>query len=134
MNRHRVFFGVAGLALAGALALVAADLAAKLPPPSDKKGLTYEKDIKPIFEKSCIECHGPDKQKGRVRLDSLEATLKSGKGKAVVPGKSEESLLVLSVARVTEDPDHHMPPEGKGEPLSKEQVGLIRAWIDQGAK
>jgi mono/diheme cytochrome c family protein len=96
--------------------------------------LTYEKDIKPIFEKSCIECHGPEKQKGRVRLDSLEATLKSGKGKAVVPGKSEESLLVLSVARVTEDPDHHMPPEGKGDPLSKEQVGLIRAWIDQGAK
>ncbi len=123
-----------GVAVAGALAVMAAEVADKLPPAADKKGLTYEKDIKPIFQKSCLECHGPDKQKGRVRLDSLEATLKSARGKAVVPGKSAESLLVISVARVSEDPDHNMPPEGKGEPLTKEQVGLIRAWIDQGAK
>jgi len=123
-----------GMALTGAVALWAADLAGKLPPAADKKGLTYEKDIKPIFTKSCVECHGPEKQKGRVRLDTLEDTLKSARGKAVIPGKSAESLLVFSVARVTEDPDHHMPPEGKGDPLTKEQVGLIRAWIDQGAK
>ncbi|MCX8157540.1 MAG: hypothetical protein N3J91_14025 [Verrucomicrobiae bacterium] len=134
MKKHRLIWVTGGVALAGALAMMAAEVADKLPPPSEKKGLTYEKDIKPIFEKSCIECHGPEKQKGRVRLDSLEATLKSGKGKAVVPGKSAESALVMAVARVSEDPDHHMPPEGKGEPLTKEQVGLIRAWIDQGAK
>lgn len=134
MKALRWFYIGWSLILVGALTLMAADAASKLPPASDKKGLTYEKDIKPIFEKSCIECHGPEKQKGRVRLDSLEATLKSGKGKAVVPGKSAESLLVISVARVSEDPDHNMPPEGKGEPLTKEQVGLIRAWIDQGVK
>lgn len=134
MKAHHLLYTVCGLALVSVLVVVAADLADKLPPPSGKKGLTYEKDIKPIFEKSCIECHGPEKQKGRVRLDSLEATLKSAKGKAVMPGKSAESLLVLAVARVTEEPAHHMPPKGKGEPLSKEHVGLIRAWIDEGAK
>ena len=106
----------------------------KLPPASDKKDLTYEKDIKPIFEKSCFKCHGPEKQKSKLRLDSAEAALKGGEnGPDIIKGKSAESPLVHSVARVL-DEDENMPPEGKGEPLSKEQVGLIRGWIDQGAK
>ena len=50
----------------------------------------------------------------------------------IVPGKSEKSPLVLAVARLVED--EAMPPDGKGDPLSKDQVGLLRAWIDQGAK
>jgi hypothetical protein len=48
-------------------------------------------------------------------------------------GKSEKSRLVQSVARILDD-DDNMPPEDKGKPLTKDQVGLIRAWIDQGAK
>ena len=119
-----------GLALA-----ISATAAAKkeLPPASKKAGVTFDKDIKPIFEKACFECHGPMKQKGKLRLDSLAATLKGGEnGKAVVAGKSADSSLVKAVARVVED--DAMPPEGKGKPLTNEQIGLIRAWIDQGAK
>ncbi|MBL9139375.1 MAG: c-type cytochrome [Verrucomicrobiales bacterium] len=105
----------------------------KLPPAAKQQGVTYAKDIKPIFEKSCVKCHGPEKQKGKIRVDSLEATLKDGEhGPIVVKGKSADSSLVHSVARLNED--EAMPPEGKGDPLTKEQVGLIRAWIDQGAK
>lgn len=105
----------------------------KLPPAADKKGLTYAKEIKPILEKTCFGCHGPEKQKGKLRLDSLEAALKGGEaGKCIVPGKSDKSDLVIAVARL--DPDMSMPPDGKGDPLTKEQIGLIRAWIDQGAK
>ena len=52
--------------------------------------------------------------------------------KAFVAGKSADSALVKSVARLVED--DAMPPEGKGKPLTAEQIGLIRAWIDQGAK
>ena len=105
----------------------------KLPPAATKTGVTYAADIKPIFEKSCFKCHGEEKQKGKLRLDSLEATLKGGDdGKILEPGKSAESTLVHSVARL--DEDEAMPPADKGEPLTKEQVGLIRAWIDQGAK
>ena len=105
----------------------------KLPPASTKTGVTYAADIKPIFEKSCFKCHGAEKQKGKLRLDSLEATLKGGEdGKVLEPGKSAESTLVHSVARL--DEDEAMPPADKGKPLTKEEVGLIRAWIDQGAK
>src|SRR5262245_59617376 len=105
----------------------------KLPPAADKKGVTYDKDIKPIFEKSCFKCHGPEKQKAKLRLDSLAGALKGGEdGKILEPGNSAKSTIVHAVARLV--PDDAMPPEDKGDPLTKEQVGLIRAWIDQGAK
>src|SRR5712671_1534562 len=57
----------------------------KIPPASDKTGVTYAADIKPIFEKSCTKCHGAEKQKGKLRLDSLEAVHKGSEdGKVVV--------------------------------------------------
>src|SRR5213592_2730876 len=69
--------------------------ASKLPPPAEAKGITYAKEIKPIFDKSCIKCHGPEKQKGKLRLDSLEAALKGGQdGKVIEPGNSADSMLV----------------------------------------
>ena len=109
----------------------------KIPPASDKKGVTYEADIKPIFEKSCVKCHGAEKQKGKLRLDSLAATLKGGEdGKVIEVGDSAKSMLVHNIAHVG-DEDMFMPPpdnKDKIQPLTKEQVGLIRAWIDQGAK
>jgi hypothetical protein len=107
--------------------------AVKLPPASSQTGLTYAKDIQPILAKNCFGCHGPKMQKGRLRLDSLEAVLKGGEdGKIVEKGNSAKSSLVKAVARLSED--SAMPPKGKGNPLSKEEVGLIRAWIDQGIK
>ena len=125
------------LCLAASVAVQAADTEidlSKLPPASPKKDLSYEKHILPIIKKSCVECHGPEKQKGRLRLDSLEEIMKGARGKpVVVKEKSARSKLVINVARLG-DPDEAMPPEGKGDPLTKAQVGLIRAWIDQGAK
>jgi len=119
---------------AGSLSLAAADVdVSKLPPASTKKDLTFASDIKPLFEKSCFKCHGEQKQKGKLRVDSLEAVLKGGENAPnVVKGNSAKSTLVHAVARL--DADEAMPPDGKGDPLSKEQIGLIRAWIDQGAK
>jgi len=150
----------------------------KLPPPADKKGITYAKDIRPLFEASCFRCHGEERQKGELRLDSLEAVLKGGEdGKVVVPGASKKSLLVIAASRIDEEtamppkpkpggpggrggpggpgnrppggpgggPGNRPPGEGGGpggpggfgpppKPLTPEQVGLIRAWVDQGAK
>lgn len=119
---------------AGSLTLAAADVdVSKLPPASTKKDLTFEKDIKPIFEKACFKCHGEQKQKGKLRVDSVEAILKGGENAPnVVKGDSAKSTLVHSIARLNSD--EAMPPDGKGDPLSKEQIGLVRAWIDQGAK
>lgn len=106
----------------------------KLPPASAKKGVTYDADIKPMFEKSCFKCHGSEKQKGKLRLDSLEAALKGGEdGKILEAGNSAKSKVVIAVARLGEE-DEAMPPADKGKPWEKEQVGLLRAWIDQGAK
>ena len=109
----------------------------KLPPASDKAGVTYASDIKPMFTRACTKCHGADKQKGHLRLDSLEAALKGGEdGKVIEPGKSADSVLVHNVAHLGEPDDYMPPPDNKDKipPLTKEEIGLIRAWIDQGAK
>jgi mono/diheme cytochrome c family protein len=155
-------------------ALAAPDLS-KLPPAAKREGVTYAKDIRPIFEASCLRCHGEQRPKAGLRLDSLESVLKGSKeGQVVLPGKGAESKLVLAVARV--DERSAMPPKpregrrgGPGGPSAKssddgkakgqtdggnsqtpnapqqakapaaknlttEQVALVRAWVDQGAK
>ena len=129
------------VSILGAFASNAADKKAvdvsKIPPAVDKKGVTYAADIKPLFEKSCIKCHGTEKQKGKLRLDTLEATLKGGEdGKVVQPGKSAESMLVHNIAHVGDEDLYMPPPDNKDKipPMTKEEIGLIRAWIDQGAK
>lgn len=108
----------------------------KLPPPAQKT-VTFAADIKPVFEQSCVKCHGAEKPKGKLRLDSREGALKGSEhGKVVEVGKSAESLLVHNIAHLG-DPDNYMPPpnnKAKIGPLTPEQIGLIRAWIDQGAR
>ena len=108
----------------------------KLPPASDAKGVTFAKDIKPIFEKSCTKCHGAEKQKGKLRLDNLAAALKGGEDKVILPGDSAGSILVHNVAHLGDEDDYMPPPDNKDKipPLTAAQIGLIRAWIDQGAK
>jgi len=125
---------IAVLALTTAALMAGAAEPAKLPPPAENKDLTFVTDIKPIFDKACIECHGPKKKKGDLRLDSRELALKGGEeGPDIKVGDSANSDLVKLVARIG-DEENWMPPVDKGKPLSPEQVGLIRAWIDQGAK
>jgi mono/diheme cytochrome c family protein len=105
-----------------------------LPPAATKVGVTYETDIKPIFAASCIRCHGDKRPGNGIVLTSLEGALKGGKdGKVILAGDSAHSDLVLSVAHVG-DPDSFMPRGRSAKKLTDEQIGLIRAWIDQGAK
>ncbi len=163
----------------------------KLPPPDQKQGLTYAKDIRPIFESSCLRCHGEERPRGDLRLDTLEGVLKGGKdGKVIIPGDSKKSLLAAAAAQVNDEiamppkrrprgpggpggpggprppgprsasadqappgngpgPGNRPPgggPRGPGgpagpggfgpppKPMTPEQVSLVRAWIDQGAK
>jgi hypothetical protein len=187
--------------------------AGKLPPAAKTAGLTYDKDIKPMLEASCFRCHGEERQRGELRLDSREALLKGGEnGKIVEPGNSKKSIMLFAAAQVNDDVamppkrrpggrgpggrgDFQPPPEvikkydkdgdgklndaerqammadfraqrggggpggpqgqgrgpggpggpgggpgGRGgfgpppKPLTPEQVGILRAWIDQGAK
>src|SRR5437763_309109 len=102
--------------------------AAQLPSPANHS-INFSREIKPIFEASCIKCHGRGKDKGGFRIDSRETVLKgSDSGAAVVSGKSAESLLIALVQGL--DPDSVMPK--KGSRLTPAQIGLLRAWIDQG--
>jgi YHS domain-containing protein/uncharacterized membrane protein len=88
--------------------------------------------VQPILEKNCVSCHGPEKSKGKLLLDSLAATLKGGEnGPVIVAGKSGDSELIK---RLKLDPssDDHMPPDGKPQP-SQDEIALLQWWIDAGA-
>jgi len=156
----------------------------KLPPASDQTGVTFDKDISPLFKASCVRCHGAQRPRAGLRLDSLNGALKGGRdGKVIIPGDSKNSLLVAAAARIDDNiamppkrrgrggPGPAAPPPGGGnnaqkppgdagggasgpppnpgpgpggppngprpnmpKPLTAEEVGLVRAWIDQGAK
>src|SRR6266478_7999552 len=129
---------VLGLIFAGSSLLAAPDLS-KLPAAADKKDLTYAKDIRPLFEASCFRCHGQQRPRHNLRLDSLESVLKGSEdGKVVLPGKSTESLLLIAVAQL--DDKTAMPPKrnpgggrgGRGGPGQGGPGGGSRGGGDQG--
>ena len=89
----------------------------------------FREQVLPILENTCMQCHGSAVAMGGLRLHTRTDLLKGGdSGPAVVPGRSSESRLVHLVAGVGE---LKMPMQG--QPLSDRQVGILRAWIDQGA-
>ena len=121
----------AWLCAAGSAAAVAGltpEQARLLPPPSSRPVL-FGRDIRPMLEGRCAQCHGRGRDKGRFRIDTRESLLEGGdSGPAVKVGKSGESLLIELVSGL--DPDNVMPK--KGTRLTAEEVGRLRAWIDQG--
>lgn len=93
--------------------------------------IDFKRDIQPIFESRCSECHGSKKDKAGVRFDRRSTVLKGGdSGKPIViPGKSAESLLLRRVTST--DPEEVMP--AKGDRLTDVQIAKLRQWIDAGA-
>ena len=86
----------------------------------------FAKSIQVVLEAHCIDCHGPKKQKGDLRLDKKETAL----AEVIQPGKSGESELYKHIS-LPADHEDIMPP--KGDPLTKEQIEVIKKWIDEGA-
>lgn len=94
--------------------------------------VSYSADVKPILAQRCLVCHSGPIKEGKLDLSSYDAMLRGGEqGPAVIPGKGAESLLVKLAGR-TAGPA--MPPPGEEEPLTPEQLALLTAWINQGAK
>jgi hypothetical protein len=92
----------------------------------------YTGEIKPILSKRCYACHGALHHKAGLRLDTAALMRKGGEsGPAVVPGHSDESLIVDAI---TGRDGWRMPPESEGSALSTAEVARITAWIEQGAK
>lgn len=110
-----------------ALAKPSAEELDRLPAPASRQ-VDFNRDIRPILNASCANCHGRGKSKGGFRIDTRETFLADGdSGPAVIVGDSRNSHLIHLVAGL--DPDNLMP--AKGTRLTAEQVGLLRAWIDQ---
>jgi WD40 repeat protein len=95
----------------------------------------FEKEILPIFRRNCLACHSATEAQSDLVLESPQTILKGGsEGPSAVAGKSAESLILM-LASKTKEP--HMPPpdnDVKAKPLTPEELGLIKLWIDQGAK
>jgi len=98
---------------------------------ADQSKIDFSRDVQPIFIKRCHECHGPDKQRSKLRLDLKAEAVRGGNSGETswIPGNSSKSQIIQRVT--SSDPDEQMPP--KGERLTAEQINSLRAWIDQGA-
>jgi hypothetical protein len=182
--KHKLKFVLAGCVIAGFAAVADETDWSKLPPAATQANVTFANDIQPIFNTSCVRCHGTERAKAELRLDTLDGVMKGGEyGPVLNAGDSANSIIVKAVSQL--DPEMAMPPRfghrgpsggfdrppganppdmpppsggpggfggpggpnGPGpdgqpphrfgpppKPLTTEQVGLIRAWIDQGAK
>src|SRR5690348_9358461 len=116
-------FALWALAVAFSLGTLAA---AEEPPEPD-----FVRDVRPILEAKCFECHGPRKQESGLQMDRTSSLLEGGNsGPGILPGNSAESLLVEGIRgggeRLTK-----MPPRGPA--LSAEEIATITRWIDAGA-
>src|SRR5437588_2443151 len=105
--------------------LLSAAPADALPGPVD-----YVRDVKPILTQNCVKCHGPDRHRNGLRLDTAASARKGGdSGPAGTPGESAKSRIFLMITAA--DGVKPMPPSGP--PLDDAQVAVLKAWIDAGA-
>ncbi|MEX0704670.1 MAG: PSD1 and planctomycete cytochrome C domain-containing protein [Planctomycetales bacterium] len=117
------------LLAAGGAALLVASAAQGAEP----AGVDFANDVLPLFQAKCVQCHGAAKHESGLRLDHRESAWKGGdSGPAIVPGKSGESELLSRVA--SDDEFTRMPPVDEGDPLTPEQIAIVRRWIDAGAE
>lgn len=109
---------------------------APIPAPNGTDKLVFQDVILPIFVAKCNKCHGEEKQKGDLRMDTFEMLMIGGENAAekknnIVPGKPDESLTIQSIVAPIDD-DLHMPPEGKDQ-LTPAEISAIRYWVQAGA-
>ncbi len=133
---------VQGLALASAVALLCfCSLRVPAAEPAPPTAVDFNRDIRPILSQNCIFCHGPDEKQrkggkrasGGFRLDTLAGQREDLGGHfGVVPGKPDQSEIIRRLA--VSDGDEVMPPAKSGKKLTAEQIGLVRRWIEAGAK
>lgn len=94
--------------------------------------IIYTHIVHPILDNKCISCHGPDKAKGGLRMDSIEAMFEGGdEEECLVPGNLEASFMITSIMLPIDD-DCHMPPENKKQ-ITDDELKILKWWIDIGA-
>ncbi len=99
------------------------------PVASGARAISFTRDIHPILTERCFKCHLGDEKRGGFSMNTRESLLAGGEqGPTVKPGDAEHSLLIELVS--SEDPEERMP--NKADPLTPEQIAILRAWIDEG--
>lgn len=98
----------------------------------DSTSTLYQAAIAPVFQQKCVSCHGPDKTKGDLQLNTPENILKGGKGGNILTGSSDKVAILLERIYLPQTHDDHMPPEGKTQ-LTSEEISLLNKWIKAGA-
>lgn len=102
------------------------------PIPNIQNVTAFNDVVQPILKEGCYNCHGPNKQKGKLRFDDKEAIIKGGKnGKTVVAGKPEDSEMIKRLL-LPVDHEDHMPPKNKAQ-LTKHQISVLQWWVNTGA-
>lgn len=130
VNSYRLGLATLGMAVFSAGGVMAEPVALPLPEPVARP-VSFAQDIHAILAENCAKCHLQGKRKGALSMDSREGMVEGGDtGPAIVEGQSAESLLIKLVSG--QDPDRLMPPTGRR--LNEQEIALLRAWIDQGAK
>lgn len=97
----------------------------------EKDRISFERDVQPILQAHCADCHGANESESGLRVDSRSGLLRGGDSgeAALIPGESANSLLIQLVRG--DDSDRQMPPDGP--PISADQISLLSRWVDQGA-
>jgi len=95
--------------------------------------VSFEKHIQPILEENCLSCHNADKAKGDLNLATKKDAFTTGENAPTIIAFNSAKSSVYSLASLPADHDDLMPPAKSGGPLKKEQLDLLRGWIDQGA-
>ncbi len=112
-------------------------IAEEAEPPAKPDPVVFETVILPILEATCTKCHGEEKQKSDLRMDSYAALIAGGElqadgeGKVLEPGNAAESTMITFLSLPLDD-DLRMPPEGKTQP-SPEEILILTWWVDAGA-
>ena len=105
--------------------------------PALSRSPDFVRDIQPILERNCVACHGGQKPRRGLRLDTLAGALKGGKGSgpALIPGHADDSPLFkrISIPEQQDPCEEHMPPQQKNLSLTPLQIAAVRAWINDGA-
>ena len=119
-----------GFATFGFSALAAPVDWSKLPPASKAEGVTFAKDIQPLFKVSCVQCHGTNRPKAQLNLTTLEGVLKGTKqGPIVTAGDSTNSFLVKSISQL--DPESAMPPQRSWSPWPRWRIWPPARWHER---
>ncbi len=131
LHSHRCFCVLcAALTAALAILLCAAPQTARAAAPA--KPVSFIREVAPLLKEKCIGCHGAKNPKGKLDMTKYASFRKGGtKDDPIVPSKPDESYLisVLTAADKT-----RMPPKDSGDPMTKDQIGLVERWIAEGAK